>query len=56
MGDLTDDSCFDKDLYCDICSRWFAKESEMKKHIQDHQKLQLLLMKNTDSDRLNCNF
>ena len=51
--DKTDDSYFDKDFYCDICSRWFEKEDEMKKHRIDHQKPPVV---NTQSDTLNCNF
>ena len=46
--DQTDDSYFDKDFYCDICSRWFEKENEMKKHRSDHQ--------NIENNTLNCNF
>ena len=47
--DQPDDSYFDKDFYCDICSRWFDQESDMIDHKKQHHVM------NTDSDRLNCN-
>ena len=42
--DLSDDSYFDKEFYCDICSRWFDAESDMKKHMEEHQKAQQKVM------------
>ena len=48
--DQPDDSYFDKDFYCDICSKWFDQESDMIDHRKQHHVV------NTDSDRLNCNF
>ena len=46
--DQSDDSFFDRDFYCDICSKWFDKESDMIEHKEDHRKIH--------SDRLHCNF
>ena len=51
--DQSGDSFFDKDFYCDICSKWFDTDSEMKKHRKDHQKPKLLIIEN---DGLYCNF
>ena len=38
--DQSDESYFDKEFYCDICSKWFDKESDMIKHREEHQKPQ----------------
>ena len=58
MGEVheqSDESYFDKDFYCDICSRWFDKENNLTRHKKEHQKEQLPL-KITDSEKLYCNF
>ena len=36
--DQSDESYFDKELYWDICSKWFDKESDMTMHREEHQK------------------
>ena len=36
--DLSSDSYFDKDFYCEICSKWFTEESDLEEHVQDHKK------------------
>ena len=48
--DQPDDSYFDKDFYCDICSKWFDQESDMIDHRKQHHVM------NADSDRHSCNF
>ena len=53
--DLSEDSYFDKDFYCEICSRWFDAESDMKKHMEEHQMAQQKAM-TKDNDKLYCNF
>ena len=41
-------SYFYRDFYCDICIRWFDKESYMIEHTVEHMEI--------DRDRLHCNF
>jgi hypothetical protein len=49
--DQSGESHFDKEFYCDICSRWFDTELEMVNHRKDHQKTL-----HVNSDKLYCNF
>jgi hypothetical protein len=53
--DLSDESYFDKEFYCDVCSRWFDIESNMLNHRKEHEKKQQHGMSN-DDDKLCCNF
>ena len=33
--DQSDDTFFDKEFYCDICSKWFDKKSDMTIHREE---------------------
>ena len=37
--DLSSDSYFDKDLYCEICSQWFSEEIDLENHMQIIERL-----------------
>ena len=50
--DLSSDSYFDKEFYCEICSRWFSEESDLENHAQDHQKKIVI----KESSTFYCNF
>ena len=50
--DLSSDSYFDKEFYCEICSRWFSEESDLGNHMQDHQKVKVV----EESSKFYCNF
>ena len=54
--DLSDESYFDKEYYCDVCSRWIDTESDMLNHRKEHQKKQQHGMSNDNDDKLCCNF
>ena len=49
----SDESYFDKDFYCDICSKWFDKESDMLDHKKDHVKKK---PHSNHEDLFYCNF
>ena len=52
--DQSGESLFDKDFYCDICSKWFDTEPDMIKHRKPHQKA--LHVNSLDGDRLYITF
>ena len=53
VHDLSDDSYFDKDYFCEICSMWCTTEDELITHMQDHHREKTDSVK---SDSLACNF
>ena len=55
MGDAHDLSCdsfFDKDFYCEICTKWFSEECELENHVQDHIKENVI----EENVKFYCNF
>ena len=55
MGDAHDlpcDSFFDKDFYCEICSKWFSEECQLEVHAQVHNKENVI----KENATFYCNF
>jgi hypothetical protein len=50
--DLSSDSYFDKDFYCEICNKWFSEEIDLENQKQDHRTAKVIV----ENAQFYCNF